>query len=47
MFLKKKWNYHETIHDGAMGMTNRLAGFLNQAKNRVSDCSLWGKAIAC
>jgi len=20
MFLKKKWNYHETIHDGAVGI---------------------------
>ena len=20
MFLKKQWNYHETIHDGAIGI---------------------------
>ena len=46
-FLKKKRNYHETIHDGAIGMTSRLVGFLKQARNRVSDGSLWGKAIAC
>jgi len=30
----------ETIHDGAIGMTSRLVGFLKQAKNRVSDRSL-------
>ena len=28
MFLQKKRNYHETIHDGAMGMISRLVGFL-------------------
>ena len=44
---EKKRNYHETIHDGTVGMTSRPAGFLKQAKNRVSDWSLWGKAIAC
>jgi len=27
MFRKKKRNYHETIHDGAVGMTSRLVGF--------------------
>jgi len=37
MFLKKKRNYYETIHDGAKGMTSPLVGFLKQAKNRVSD----------
>jgi len=48
MFLKKKRKYHETIYDGAVGiketfydssidMKSRLVGFLNQAKNRVSD----------
>jgi len=47
MFLKKKRNYHETIHDGAIGMTSRVVGFLKQAKNRVSDWFLWGKAVAC
>jgi len=47
MFLKKKGNYHEIICDGAIGMTCRLVGFLKQAKNRVSDWSLWGKAISC
>jgi len=40
MFLKKKRNYRETVHDGAVGMTSRLVGFLKQAKNRVSDWSL-------
>ena len=45
MFLKKKRNYHETIHDGAMYMTNRPVGFLKQAKNRLSDWSLWAKAM--
>jgi len=35
-FLKKR-NYHETIYDGAISMTNRLVGFLKQAKNRLSD----------
>jgi len=47
MFLKTKRNYHETMHDGAIGMTSRLVGFLKQAKNRVSDWLLWGKTIAC
>jgi len=28
-------------------MKSRLVGFLKQAKNRLSDWSLWGKAIAC
>jgi len=28
-------------------MKSRLVGFLKQAKNRVSDSSLWGKAIVC
>jgi len=28
-------------------MKSRLVDFLKQAKNRVSDWSLWGKAIAC
>jgi len=37
MFLKKKRIYQETIHDGAIGMTSPLEGFLKQAKNRVSD----------
>jgi len=39
MFLKKKkeLSRHETIHDGPIGMTSRLVGFLKQAKNRVSD----------
>jgi len=37
MFLKKKSNYHETIHDGAVGMTSRHVGFLKQVKNRVID----------
>jgi len=37
---EKKRNYHETIHDGAMGMTSRLVGFLKQVKNRLSDRSL-------
>jgi len=27
-------------------MKSGLVGFLKQAKNRVSDWSLWGKAIA-
>jgi len=27
----------ETVHDGAIGMTSRLVGFLKLAKNRVSD----------
>jgi len=27
----------ETIHDGTIGMTSLLVGFLKQAKNRVSD----------
>ena len=40
IFLKKKRNYHETIYDGAIGMTSRLVGFLKQAKNRMSDWSL-------
>ena len=26
MFLKKKRNYYETIHDGAIGMTSPLVG---------------------
>jgi len=30
----------EAIHDGAIGMTSRLVGFLKQAKNRVTDRSL-------
>jgi len=30
----------------AVGMKSQLGGFLKQAKNRVSDWSLWGKAIA-
>jgi len=47
MFLKKKINCHETIHNGSIGMASRLVGFLKQVKNRVSDWSLWGKAIAC
>jgi len=47
MFLRKKRNYHETIHNGATGMTSRLVGFLKQTRNRVSDWSFWGKAIAC
>ena len=34
---QEKRNYHETIHDGAIGMKSRLGGFLKQAKNRVSD----------
>jgi len=42
MFLKKKRNYHATVHDGAIGMTIRFVGFLKQAKNLVSDWSLWG-----
>jgi len=37
----------ETVRDGAIGMTSRLVGFLKQAKNRVSDWSLWDKATAC
>jgi len=37
MFLKKKRNYHEIIHDDVIGMTSLLVGFLKQAKNRVSD----------
>jgi len=28
-------------------MKSRLIGFLKQAKNRVSDWSLWDKAVAC
>ena len=47
MFLKIKKNNHEIIRDDDVGMTSRLVGFLKQAKNRVSDWSLWGKAIAC
>jgi len=34
---QKKRNNHETIHDGAIGMTSQLVGFLKQAKNHVSD----------
>ena len=30
-----------------IGKTSRLTGFLKQAKNRVSDWSLWGEAIQC
>jgi len=37
MFSRKKRNYHETIHDGAVGVTSRFVVFLKQAKNRVSD----------
>ena len=39
MLLKQRRKYHETIHDGAVGMKNRFVGdsFLKQAKNRVSD----------
>ena len=58
MFLKKKRSYQETIYGGAVDiketfyhssvdMKSRLVSFLKQAKNRVSDWSLWGKAIAC
>jgi len=47
MFLKKKRNYHQPIHDGAIGLTSRLVGFLKHAKNRVSEWSLWCKAMAC
>jgi len=35
------------MHGDAIDMTCRLVGFLKQAKNRVSDWSLWAKAIAC
>jgi len=37
MILKKKRNYHETIHHGAIRMKSLLVSFLKQAKNRVSD----------
>jgi len=37
----------ETLQDSSIDMKSRLVGFLKQAKNRVSDWSLWGKAIAC
>jgi len=58
MFLKKKRNYHETIHNGAIGVKetfwdsamdtkSRLVGFLKQAKNLVDDLSFRCNAIAC
>jgi len=34
---QEKKNYHETIHDGAIGMASRLVGFLKHTKNGVSD----------
>jgi len=48
MFLKKKRNCHETIHDGsvglketiydiAIGMKSRFVGFFKQTMNCVSD----------
>ena len=43
---QEKRKYHENIHDGAIGMKSRLVGFLKQAKNCVSDWSLWSKDIA-
>jgi len=29
---QEKRNYHETIHDGAIGMTSRLVGFLKTSQ---------------
>ena len=45
MFLKKKRNFHETVHDGTVGirettgMKSRFVGhrFLKQGKNCVND----------
>ena len=58
MFLKNKRNYHETIYDSAIGITEtfydnpvdmkiRLVDFLKEAKNRVNAWSFWRNAIAC
>jgi len=47
MFLKKNNKLSRNYPTWRLGMTSRLVGFLKQAKNRVSDWSLWGKAIAC
>jgi len=57
MFLKKKRNYHEIIHGGAIGIKNYLGEryshetpvctrrCLKQAKNRVSGWSFRNNAI--
>jgi len=49
MFIKKKINYHETIHDSAIVMKSRFTGhhLLKQDKNRVSDWFFWSNAIVC
>jgi len=59
MFLKKRRNYHKTIHGDAIGIkeiiqyssTRAKSRFVDrrfsQAKNRVSDWSFQNKAIAC